>query len=129
MDQKEDCGQVRRPKHDVVEGDVFVVRSDGYNGKGTQDQRQPAECSVGFNFGDRLLSVSVVDWTCDQPYTEPFLSVYADCDGRRKTLLVRTSYLVPGTAGISPTFRRRFVLTVRHLELYTSRERRKTSRD
>jgi hypothetical protein len=91
MDQKEDCGQVRRPKHDVVEGDVFVVRSDGYNGKATSDQRQPAECSIGFNFGDRLLSLSVVDWACDQPYSEPFLLAYADCDGGRKILLVRVS--------------------------------------
>lgn len=89
MDRMEDCQQVRRPKHDMIEGDVFVVKSDGYSGKAMSvDQRQPAECSIGFNFGDRLLSALVIDWSCDHSYSEPFLAFYADCDGSRKTLLV-----------------------------------------
>ncbi len=121
MDANDDCEQVRRPKHDIATGDVFVVKSDGFSGKVTSDpNKQPAECSIGFNFGDRLLSVAVVDWSCDHVHhpdrgadwndrgggggeltltrqparptsyhdIEPFLSVFADCDGKQKTLLV-----------------------------------------
>ena len=88
MDQMDQCEQVRRPKHDIVEGDVFVIRSDGYGGKAIPDRRQPAECSIAFDFTDRLLSLSVLEWRCDENFTEPFLSVYRNCDGLRKKQLV-----------------------------------------
>jgi len=94
MDVMEDCHQVRRPKHDIIQGDIYIVKSDAHSGKVTSDHRQPAECSVGFNFGDRLLSVSIIDWNCDRLYSEPYLSVYADCDGRQKTLLVKWYRLI-----------------------------------
>lgn len=83
---------------DLVEGDMFLVKSDAYNGKKTLEQ-SPAECSVGFNFGGRRLSVVVVDFTCDEEYGEPVLVVYADCTishKRSKRLvssIVSTSYL------------------------------------
>ena len=79
MDQSEDCDRVLTQTQDLVEGDLFVVKSDVYGGKRPTSERPPAECSVAFNFGGRRLSVAVVDWTCDGPYREPVLAVYADC--------------------------------------------------
>jgi len=84
MDQSEDCDRVLTQTQDLVEGDLYLVKSDVYGGKATS-QRQPAECSVVFNFGDRRLAVAVVDWTCEQPYTEPMLAIYADCDGQQRS--------------------------------------------
>ena len=94
MDSAEDCvDRVRRPNNDMSDGDVFLVQSD--TGKASnKDQRQPAECSLGFNFGDRLLSVQIQDWWCDQIYTEPFLAIYDDCEGQRRALLVTAQRIV-----------------------------------
>ena len=84
MDQAEDCGQVLTQPQDLVEGDLFLVKSDVHGGKvASESDQQPAECAVTFNFGSRRLSVSVVDWTCEENYTEPVLTMYADCDGLR----------------------------------------------
>jgi hypothetical protein len=83
MDQAEDCERIRRPTHDLSEGDVYLVKSDDHGGH-AREQRMPAECSVGFNLGDRALAVAVLEWSCDQPYPEPFLAVYADCDKQRR---------------------------------------------
>jgi len=79
MDQSEDCDRIITQTQDLVEGDLYLVKSDVYGGKATS-QRQPAECSVAFNFGGRHLIVAVVDWTCEQPYREPMLAIYDDCD-------------------------------------------------
>jgi len=83
MDQKDDCEQVLTQTQDLVEGDVFSVKSDGYDGQ-PSSVRPPAECSVAFNLGSRRLSVAVVEWTCEQPYREPVLAVYADCTVAQK---------------------------------------------
>jgi len=79
MDQSEDCERVVTQTQDLLEGDLYLVKSDVYGGKATS-QRQPAECSVAFNFGGRHLIVAVVDWTCEQAYREPMLAIYDDCD-------------------------------------------------
>lgn len=84
MDQSEDCDRALTQTQDLVEGDLYLVKSDVYGGKATS-QRQPAECSVAFNFGGRRLAVAVVDWTCEQPYREPMLAIYADCDRQRRS--------------------------------------------
>jgi len=84
MDRSPDCDRVLTQTQDLVEGDLYLVKSDVLGGKPT-NKRQPAECSVAFNFGDRRLAVTVVDWTCDQPYREPMLAIYADCDGQRRS--------------------------------------------
>ena len=84
MDQSEDCDRVLTQTQDLMEGDLFLVKSDVYGGKETS-QRQPAECSVAFNFGGRHLAVAVVDWTCEQPYREPMLAIYADCNRQRRS--------------------------------------------
>jgi len=84
MDQSEDCDQVVTQTQDLVEGDLFLVRSDVYGGK-KSSQRQPAECSVTFNFGGRRLSIAVVEWTCEEHYREPMLAIYADCDVQQRS--------------------------------------------
>ena len=95
MDQSDDCDRVLTQTQDLVEGDLFLVKSDVYGGKAST-QRQPAECSVVFNFGGRRLSIAVVDWTCDQPYKEPTLAIYADCDKQRRSKpLVRSASTMP----------------------------------
>jgi len=87
MDQ--DCDRVVTQTQDLVEGDLFVVKSDDYGGQ-PSSQKPRAECSVAFNFGTRRLSVAVVDWKCDESFREPFLAVYADCTiaQKRSKLLV-----------------------------------------
>ena len=49
----------------------------------------PAECAIGFNFGDRYMSVRVETFQCPYEYREPFLAVYETCDGLRTNLVVR----------------------------------------
>ena len=86
MDQREDCDRAITQTQDLVEGDVFLVKSDVHGGKETdENERQPAECSVKFNFGDRRVVVVVDKWTCDEPHREPTLAIYDDCDGQRKS--------------------------------------------
>lgn len=84
MDQSEDCDQVVTQTQDLVEGDLFLVRSDVHGGK-KSSHRQPAECSVTFNFGGRRLSIAVVEWTCEEHYREPMLAIYADCDVQQRS--------------------------------------------
>ena len=98
MDQDDDCDRVLTQTQDLIEGDLFVVRSDGYGGK-TSSQRPPAECSVAFNLGSRRLSVAVVEWTCEETYKEPVLHIYADCTVGQK----RTKRLVSSTSSLHST--------------------------
>jgi len=84
MDQTDDCDRVITQTQDLVEGDLFLVKSDGYAGKITSN-RQPAECSVAFNFGGRRLAIAVVEWECEQAYVEPRLAIYADCDRQKRS--------------------------------------------
>jgi len=92
MDQSEDCDKVLTQTQDLVEGDLFIVKSDVYEGKETT-QRQPAECSVVFNFGTRHLTISVVDFTCEESFNEPMLAIYADCDAQQQSKLLVCSAL------------------------------------
>jgi len=84
MDQSDDCDRVITQTQDLVEGDLFLVKSDVYGGKASL-QRQPAECSVTFNFGGRRLAVAVVDWTCERPHREIVLAIYSDCNNHERT--------------------------------------------
>lgn len=88
MDQTEDCHiGVRRPNNDMLEGDIFMIKSDNWNGK-PSSSRQPAECLIAFNLGNRLLSVNIKDWSCDNGLVEPYLAFYDDCAGERRNLMV-----------------------------------------
>jgi len=92
MDQTDDCDRVITQTQDLVEGDLFLVKSDGYAGKITSN-RQPAECSVAFNFGGRRLAIAVVEWECEQAYVEPRLAIYADCDRQKRSKALVSSTL------------------------------------
>ena len=81
-------------------------------------QRGQAECSNGFNFGDRLVSVHVNKFICsktnidDMTYMtdppentkEPFLAIYENCDGENINFLVCALLLLGsfGTTYFSP---------------------------
>jgi len=116
MDQDDDCDRVLTQTQDLIEGDVFVVKSDGYGGKTSSSQRPPAECSVAFNLGSRRLSVAVVEWTCEETYKEPVLHIYADCtvgQKRSKRLVSCTSSLHAASvtsASLTANFHQRYLV-------------------
>ena len=86
MDDEEQCGGTSR-NDDMEEGDVYYVKSqNGWN----KDARRPAECSQNFNFGDRFISLRIVEWRCDKTFENLFLAVYDNCYGTRSHLKVRT---------------------------------------
>jgi len=90
-----DCNVVRPIRnYDMDAGDYYIVQSDSYHGRpdpwhgSSHLARRPAECGLSFNFGDRLASVKIDEWWCNRDVTDPFLSVYDDCSGHRRRLLV-----------------------------------------
>jgi len=91
-----DCHNVRPIRNDDMEaGDYYIVQSDSWHGRAdpwhgsSHLARRPAECTLAFNFGDRLASVSVDEWWCHlRDVHDPFLAIYDDCTGQRRTLLV-----------------------------------------
>jgi len=91
-----DCDTVRPIRNDdMEEGDYYIVKSDSWHGRadpwhGTSHlARRPAECALAFNFGDRLASMKVDEWWCHlRDVPDPFLTVYNDCGGQRRKLLV-----------------------------------------
>ena len=89
MDETDKC---ERPtltiNDDMSEGDMYVVISDRWHGESTWSTQLPAECTHGFNFGDRLASINVIDWRCDDALRDPFLAIYDDCDLQRRNPLV-----------------------------------------
>src|SRR6218665_809171 len=95
MDQTEDCHiGVRRPNNDMLEGDIFLIKSDNWNGK-PSSSRQPAECLIAFNLGNRLLSVDIRDWSCDDnALAEPLLAFYDNFSGERRNLMVILFYIM-----------------------------------
>ena len=76
---------------DMEEGDAYMVKTDSWEG-GAPQQRRPAECAIGFNFGDRYISVRLVQWYCNENFKDPFLVVYDDCPNRRSD--IRANILV-----------------------------------
>ena len=85
------CDRVRPVRNDdMAEGDYYAVKSDSWDGK-PHITKRPSECTMTFNLGDRMVSLQVNVWWCLQPYPEPFLEVYSDCEGNRNGFLVRTS--------------------------------------
>ena len=107
-----DCETVR-PIHnnDMQEGDYYIVQSDSWHGKadpwhGTSHlARRPAECSLAFNFGDRLVSMSVDEWWCHlRDVHDPFLAIYNNCDGQRYGLLVSVSIFDQPRSGVVYNF-------------------------
>lgn len=77
---------------DMNEGDMYVVKSDGWHGESPWTRR-PAECYMSTNFGDRLAAVHLVEWWCEKTEGEPFLAVYDNCNGEKTNLLVCYAYL------------------------------------
>ncbi len=87
MDSKEDCSRLIR-NDDMSEGDRYRVQSTW--SRGARSRQPQAECSLGFNFGDRYVMMNLYEWYCDDLAApgEPFLAVYDTCDGRKDQLLV-----------------------------------------
>lgn len=84
-----DCNVIRPIRNDdMSEDDFYEVRSDSWQGK-PNTNRRPSECTMAFNLGDRLVSVEVKEWWCNQADAEPFLALYDDCEGKRSKFLVK----------------------------------------
>ncbi|ESO12849.1 hypothetical protein HELRODRAFT_188009 [Helobdella robusta] len=100
------CEKIRPIRNDdMSEGDFYIVKSDRYEGKSNQT-KQPSECTLAFNLGDRMMSLKVNVWWCEKPFEEPFLAIYSDCEGRRKGLLTsfNCSSKFPTALVNSPTY-------------------------
>jgi len=87
-----DCETVQQVRnYDMEAGDYYVVQSDSRRGRADSSHlsRRPAECALAFNFGDRLVSMTVDEWECNlRDVHDPFLAVYDDCGGQLRQLLV-----------------------------------------
>ncbi|KAI0217066.1 hypothetical protein LSAT2_031019 [Lamellibrachia satsuma] len=88
MDDSEHCSSRLVRNDNMAEGDMYEVMSDSWDGRSRWAQR-PAECWTSFNFGDRYISVTIHEWRCRDDFRKPFLTVYDDCDGRRRNVLAR----------------------------------------
>lgn len=87
LDQEDDCERISIRNDDLAEGDLYLIKSDRYQG-GSPEKRRPAECSLDLNFGDRYISVRLVEHWCEANYQGPFLIVYDSCNGQRSGKLV-----------------------------------------
>jgi hypothetical protein len=90
-----ECRAVRPIRNDdMAEGDHYVVNSDSWLGRPDPWQgrsplsRRPAECTLAFNLGNRIVSAVIDDWRCQAQFNDLFLAFYDDCDGHRQKLLV-----------------------------------------
>lgn len=100
------CDRVRPVRNDdMAEGDYYAVKSDSWEGK-PHITKRPSECTMTFNLGDRMVSLQVNVWWCLQPYPEPFLEVYSDCEGNRNGFLAlfNCSSTVPTISVDNPSY-------------------------
>ncbi len=86
MDEENDCRSVYND--DLEEGDLYMVKSDSWDGGSSWAERRPAECSTSFNFGDRLVVIRLAKRWCDEEFNDPFMAVYDNCHGTREKLVV-----------------------------------------
>ena len=54
MDSDQDCTKSIR-NDGMDQEDYYQVDSDSNDGRDAQSMQRPAECGIGFNFGDRLI--------------------------------------------------------------------------
>ena len=84
----------------LSEHDCYEVRSDKKTEGGLaqwQDKQHVEECSIAFDFGDRLIALVIEKWLCEITDTETYLNMSADCSGSHNQFMVSVfvSLVVP----------------------------------